>query len=135
MTFHQTIPLASAQLWSTDTPVLYHAVSEVRVGETLTDSSTTPFGIRSIAFTKDNGFLLNGQRCQIKGVCDHHDLGPLGSVALRRGFERQLEILKSMGCNALRTSHNPPSPELLDLCDQMVLWSWTSASTSGRSPR
>ena len=115
----QTFPLSGAQLWSTDTPALYHAVSEVRVNGALTDSTTTPFGIRTVEFTKDNGFLLNGERVQIKGVCDHHDLGCLGSAALKRGFERQLQILKSMGCNALRTSHNPPSPELLDLCDQM----------------
>ena len=117
--FDQDISLSSARLWSCETPVLYHGISEVRVNGALTDSYSTPFGIRSIEFTKDNGFLLNGQRVQIKGVCDHHDLGCLGSVALKRGFERQLQILKAMGCNALRTSHNPPSPELLDLCDQM----------------
>ena len=117
--FDQAISIDNAQLWSCETPVLYHAVSEVRVNGALTDSYTTPFGIRSIEFTKDNGFLLNGQRVQLKGVCDHHDLGCLGSAALKGGFERQLQILKGMGCNALRTSHNPPSPELLDLCDQM----------------
>jgi len=94
-------------------------VSEVRLNGALVDSYTTPFGIRTVEFTKDRGMLLNGQHILIKGVCDHHDLGCLGSIALRRGFERQLEILKGMGCNALRTSHNPPSPELLDLCDQM----------------
>ncbi len=117
--FDQTLPLRSARLWSCDTPVLYRAVSEVRVGSALSDSAATPFGIRTIAFTKGNGFLLNGRRVQIKGVCDHHDLGCLGAAALRRGFERQLEILKGMGCNAVRMSHNPPSPELLDLCDRM----------------
>jgi beta-galactosidase len=117
--FEQNLSLPTAQLWSCDTPVLYHAVSEVRVGNALTDSYTTPFGIRTIEFTLDDGFKLNGKRVQIKGVCDHHDLGCLGSAALRRGFERQLQILKGMGCNALRTSHNPPSPEMLDLCDQM----------------
>ena len=117
--FDQILPLRSARLWSCDTPVLYRAVSEVRVGQALRDSTATPFGIRTIAFTKDNGFLLNGRRVQIKGVCDHHDLGCLGAAALRRGFERQLEILKGMGCNAVRMSHNPPSPELLDLCDRM----------------
>ena len=119
VSFAQTISLPTAQLWSCDTPVLYHAVSEVRVNGVLTDSYTTRFGIRSIEFTINDGFKLNGEHVSIKGVCDHHDLGCLGSVALKRGFERQLEILKSMGCNALRTSHNPPSPEMLDLCDQM----------------
>jgi beta-galactosidase len=117
--FDQTIALPTAQLWSLETPNLYHAISEVRVNGALTDSYTTPFGIRTIEFKKDNGFFLNGKHVQIQGVCDHHDLGCLGSVALRRGFERQLQILKSMGCNALRTSHNPPSPEMLELCDQM----------------
>jgi len=117
--FDQTLSLSSAKLWSPDSPVLYHAVSEVRVNGVLTDTVTTPFGIRSFVFTKDKGFFLNGQHVQIKGVCDHHDLGCLGSVALRRGYERQLQLLKSMGCNALRTSHNPPDPQLLDLCDQM----------------
>jgi len=117
--FNQTFSLPTAQLWSTDSPVLYRAVSEVRVNGALADSYATLFGIRSIEFKKDEGFFLNGQRVQIKGVCDHHDLGCLGSAAYKRGFERQLQILKSMGCNALRTSHNPPSPEMLDLCDRM----------------
>ena len=117
--FDQTISLPAPQLWSLEAPVLYRAVSEVRVGGELVDSMETPFGIRTIAFTTDKGFFLNGRHIRIQGVCDHHDLGCLGSVALRRGFERQLQILKTMGCNALRTSHNPPSPELLDLCDRM----------------
>ena len=117
--FEQKIALATAKLWSPDTPVLYRAINEVRVNDALTDSTTTTFGIRTIEFNREKGFFLNGQRLQIKGVCDHHDLGCLGSVALSRGIERQLQILKSMGCNAIRTSHNPPAPELLDLCDKM----------------
>jgi beta-galactosidase len=110
---------SNPKLWSCETPVLYHAVNEVRVGNDVVDSTTTPFGIRTIEFTKDKGFFLNGQHVQIQGVCDHHDLGCLGSAAYRRALQRQLEVLKSFGCNALRTSHNPPSPELLDLCDEM----------------
>ena len=117
--FDQTLSLPTARLWSTGTPVLYRAVNEIQVGGTLADAVTTPFGIRTLEFKKDQGFFLNGQRVEIKGVCDHHDLGCLGAVALRRGYERQLQILKSMGCNALRTSHNPPAPELLDACDRM----------------
>jgi beta-galactosidase len=117
--FNQSFSLPTAQLWSTQTPALYRAVSEVRISGALADSYTTPFGIRSIEFKKDEGFFLNGEHVQIKGVCDHHDLGCLGSAAYQRGFERQLQLLKAMGCNALRTSHNPPSPELLDLCDKM----------------
>jgi beta-galactosidase len=118
-TFDQSLPLASASLWSLETPVLYHAVNEVRVGDTLTDSTSTPFGIRTIEFTKDKGFFLNGKHVQIQGVCLHHDLGCLGAAAYRRAIERQLQVVRSFGCNAIRTSHNPPSPELLDLCDQM----------------
>ena len=77
------------------------------------------FGIRTILFTPDNGFLLNGKRVPIQGVCDHHDLGALGAALNDRALQRQLEILQSMGCNAIRTSHNPPAPELLALCDRM----------------
>ena len=117
--FDQTIPLRHARLWSPATPVLYRAVSEVSVGGKVTDTDATPFGIRTIEFTKDRGFLLNGVHVPLYGVCDHHDLGCLGSAAYRRAIERQLQILKGMGCNAIRTSHNPPSPELLDLCDKM----------------
>ena len=83
------------------------------------DRYETPFGIRTITFTADQGFLLNGGKVNIKGVCNHHDLGALGTALNLRALERQLEILKEMGCNAIRTSHNPPAPELLDLCDRM----------------
>jgi beta-galactosidase len=85
----------------------------------LLDRITTPFGIRAIRFTADNGFLLNGERVQLQGVCNHHDLGALGAAFNVRAAQRQLEIMKEMGVNALRTSHNPPAPELLDLCDRM----------------
>ncbi len=117
--FAHTLKVDGPRRWSTEDPYLYQVVSEVRVGERLVDRYTTPLGIRTIAFTADNGFLLNGKRVQIKGVCQHHDLGCLGAAVHIRGIERQLEILKGMGCNAIRTSHNPPTPELLDLCDKM----------------
>lgn len=117
--FDGEIEAAEPQLWSVETPVLYKAVTEVRIAGELVDTVETPFGIRTILFTKDKGFFLNGKHVRIQGVCDHHDLGALGSAAYGRGLERQLEILKGMGCNALRTSHNPPAPELLDLCDRM----------------
>ncbi len=117
--FDQSVKLQNPELWNLQTPVLYTAVSEVRVGEKLVDRNETPFGIRSIEFTKDRGFLLNGKRVPIKGVCLHHDQGPLGAAAYDRAIERQLEILKSMGCNGIRTSHNPPAPKLLELCDRM----------------
>lgn len=106
-------------LWSLETPKMYSAVSEVFVGGDLVDSYTTPFGIRSFEFNAEKGFFLNGKNVKINGVCNHQDLGCLGSAINKRALERQLEILKEMGCNAIRTSHNPPAPELLDLADQM----------------
>ena len=93
----QTLSVATPQRWSTTKPYLYQVVSEVRVGKRLLDRYTTPLGIRTLEFTADNGFLLNGKRLQIKGVCLHHDLGCLGAAVHRRGIERQLEILKTMG--------------------------------------
>lgn len=117
--FVQVMNVDAPSRWSLENPVLYRAISEVMVGEKVVDCYETPFGIRSIKFTPDNGFLLNGKRVQLKGVCNHHDLGCLGSAVHRRAIERQIEILKGMGCNAIRTSHNPPAPELLDLCDRM----------------
>lgn len=119
--FDQTLKVATPRRWSTEDPSLYQVVSEVRVGGRLVDRYTTPLGIRTLRFTAENGFLLNGKRVQIKGVNLHHDLGCLGAAVHRRAIERQLEILKSMGCNAVRTSHNPPTPELLDICDRMGL--------------
>ena len=119
--FDQALKVATPRRWSIEDPYLYRAVSEVRVGDRLVDRYETPFGIRTIEFTADKGFLLNGKRVQLKGVCNHHDLGCLGAAVHRRGIERQLEILKAMGCNAIRTSHNPPAPELLELCDRMGL--------------
>jgi beta-galactosidase len=86
------------------------------------DSYETPFGIRTIQFTADNGFLLNGKRVPLNGVCDHHDLGALGAAINTRALERQVQILKEMGCNAIRTSHNPPAPELLDCA---TAWAWS----------
>ena len=115
----QAIDVGTPKLWSLEQPQLYTARTEVLVDAGLTDSYRTPFGIRTEEFTAENGFLLNGKRVQIKGVCDHHDEGYLGAVANDRAIERQLEILKAMGCNAIRTSHNPPAPKLLELCDRM----------------
>ena len=117
--FGSTLVVPNPQRWSVDSPQLYQVVSEVSVGGKVVDTVTTPIGIRTIQFTADNGFLLNGKRLQIQGVCDHHDLGALGSAYNFRALQRQLEILKEMGCNALRTSHNPPDPMLLTLADQM----------------
>lgn len=106
-------------LWNLDSPKMYTAVSRVFVNGGHVDNLTTPFGIRSFNFDAEKGFFLNGKHIKINGVCNHHDLGCLGSAINKRALERQLEILKEMGCNAIRTSHNPPAPELLDLADQM----------------
>ncbi len=106
-------------LWSLETPKMYSAVSKVFVDGELVDNYITPFGIRSFEFNAERGFFLNGKSVKINGVCNHQDLGCLGSAINTRALERQMEILKGMGCNAIRTSHNPPAPELLDLADRM----------------
>jgi len=117
--FEQFIKLPSPKLWSLENPTLYLVKSKVYVNGSIVDADETPFGIRTFEFTVNKGFFLNGKHVDIKGVCLHHDLGCLGSAVNKRAIERQLEILKSYGCNAIRTSHNPPAPELLDLCDRM----------------
>jgi beta-galactosidase len=117
--FNQTVKIKNPQLWSTETPNLYTAVSKVYVDNILKDEYQTTFGCRSIRFDKDNGFFLNEKPVKIQGVCMHHDLGPLGTAVNRRATERQLEMLIEMGVNSIRTSHNPPSPELVQLCDEM----------------
>jgi len=107
------------RLWSLQKPQRYVVVTTVEENGKQLDRYETPFGVRTIQFTANNGFLLNGERVPLNGVCDHADLGALGSAVNVRGLERQIEILKEMGCNAIRTSHNPPAPELLDLCDRL----------------
>jgi beta-galactosidase len=105
--------------WDLQHPDRYVAVTTLEQDHQPVDRCETPFGIRTIQFTAGNGFLLNGKRVRLQGVCDHHDLGSLGAALNDRALQRQLEILQSMGCNAIRTSHNPPAPELLELCDRM----------------
>ena len=117
--FSQNAEVADPELWSDENPCLYRAVSMVVSDGRATDDKITDFGIRSFTFDPDSGLFLNGKRILLRGVCNHHDLGCLGSAVNRRGLERQLELLKKMGCNAIRTSHNPPAPELLGLCDRM----------------
>lgn len=115
----QSFAVASPRLWSVTAPQRYLAVSTVQRGGEVIDRVETPFGIRSIALDADRGLLLNGEVVRIQGVCLHHDLGALGTAVNPRAIERQLEILRAMGCNAIRTSHNPPAPELLDACDRL----------------
>lgn len=109
------------QLWDIDSPDCYVAVTKIMKDGKEIDSYSTPFGIRSIEFTHDEGFKLNGKKVPIKGVCLHHDLGALGAAFNEVAAERQLRIMKEMGVNAIRTSHNPPAPELVALCDRMGL--------------
>jgi beta-galactosidase len=116
-----TMPVRAPRLWSLGAPNLYLAVTTVERDGHLVDRHETVFGIRTIRFDADKGFLLNGQRVPIQGVCLHHDLGALGAAFNLRALTRQLEIMKEMGANAIRTSHNPPAPELLDLTDRLGL--------------
>lgn len=117
--FDATLECINPALWSIEKPTLYTLQTTVMKDGRPVDTYQTPFGIRTAEFHAKKGFLLNGKRLYLKGVCLHHDLGPLGAAVHRRGIERQLEILKEMGCNSIRTSHNPPTPELLELCDRM----------------
>ncbi len=113
------VTISRPQLWRLKDPRLYAAITSVTQDGKLVDQYETQLGIRKIEFTADNGFLLNGERVQLNGVCLHHDLGALGAAVNTRAIERRIELLQKMGCNAIRTSHNPPTPELLDLCDRM----------------
>jgi len=117
--YDESISINNSHLWSVQDPALYKLVMIFKVDNVVIDSSTTTFGIRSFYFDREKGFFLNNQPLKIKGVCLHHDLGALGTAFNYRAAERQLQILKEMGCNAIRTSHNPPAPEFLDLCDKM----------------
>lgn len=117
--WERTFHIRRPKLWSVEDPNRYLAVTRLEADGKVVDVVETAFGFRTLAFTADNGFLLNGRRVQLNGVCNHHDLGALGAAFHVRAAERQLEILKAMGVNALRTAHNPPAPELLELCDRM----------------
>ena len=117
--FAQSFTVARPSLWSLERPTLYTAVTRVEAGGREVDRYETPFGIRTFRFDITRGFFLNGVPVKIKGLCNHHDLGALGAAINTRALERQLEILKAMGANAIRTSHNPPAPELLELCDRL----------------
>ena len=115
------IDVPSPVLWDIDSPSCYVAVTRVMKNGEEVDVYDTPFGIRTIDFTHDEGFKLNGRKVPIKGVCLHHDLGALGAAFNEVAAERQLRIMKEMGVNAIRTSHNPPAPELVALCDRLGL--------------
>ncbi len=115
----QTVKLAHPNLWSPETPYLYHAVTDILQGDKIIDHVVTNFGVRSINITADKGFLLNGKSIELRGGCVHHDNGILGSATIDRAEERRVELLKQFGYNAVRTSHNPPSQQFLDACDRL----------------
>jgi len=115
----QLIEVKTPARWSVDSPNLYKAVSEIKYKGKTVDQKTTTFGIRSIEFSAEKGFLLNGERVLLKGGCMHHDNGPLGSATIDRAEERRVELMKKFGFNAIRTSHNLPSAQFLDACDRL----------------
>jgi len=115
----QIFEINNPSLWSPESPYLYQAITEVSFDGKVVDQQTTTFGIRSIEFSAEKGFLLNGEKVLLKGGCMHHDNGPLGSATIDRAEERRVELMKKFGFNAIRTSHNPPSRQFLDACDRL----------------
>jgi beta-galactosidase len=118
-TLIQELDIINPDLWSPESPDLYKAITKLYNGEKLVDEYATRFGIRSLKLVADEGFFLNGKKRKFQGVCNHHDLGPLGAAVSKAAIRRQLTLLKDMGCDAIRTSHNMPAPELVELCDEM----------------
>lgn len=115
----QNLLIERPSLWSPESPYLYTAETTLSVDGKEQDTYTTRFGVRKIEYVAEKGFFLNGKVTKFKGVCNHHDLGPLGAAVNRSALRHQLELLKDMGCNAIRTAHNMPAPELMELCDEM----------------
>lgn len=133
--FEQNFLIENPELWSPETPSLYKAESELYDGDKLIDTYSTTFGVRTISYTPQNGFQLNGVTRKFKGVCLHHDQGPIGTAINKSALRRQLTILKDMGCDAIRTSHNMPAHELLDLCDEMGFMVMDEAFDEWKKPK
>jgi len=138
---HGTVNILNPHLWSPETPHLYTAHTQVYrkiydengMTPVILDEKETRFGIRTISYTPEHGFQLNGQTRKFKGVCNHHDLGPLGAAIHKDALRHQIKMLQNMGCDAIRTSHNMPAPELVELCDELGMmmmiepfdvWNW-----------
>ena len=117
----QSVTVPDPRLWSVEDPALYTLKSQLVTDQGVVYEETTDFGIRSLRFDADHGFFLNGQPLKLKGVCLHHDAGSLGAAVPDQVLERRLRLMKELGANAIRTSHNPPAPELLDFCDRLGL--------------
>jgi len=133
--FVQRIVVSQPRLWSTATPTLYSVRQVLRHDNADADATSTPFGIRSIQFDADKGFLLNGERVKLNGVCLHDDGGAVGTAVPQRIWERRFALLKEMGCNAIRASHNPHTPEFFDLCDRMGFLVMAEAFDEWREPK
>ena len=136
-TVTQQIQIARPQLWNLDAPNLYRAVTKIREGRNTLDDATTPFGIRAAKFEADTGFWLNGKNFKLQGVCLHADGGAFGAAVPLGVWEQRLTELKKLGVNAIRTAHNPPAPEFLDLCDRMgflVMDEFFDCWTVGKNP-
>lgn len=136
----QNFKVKNPQLWDPEHPDLYTAVTTVSVDGKVADTYTTRFGIRNIELRNGEGFFLNGKKIKFKGVCNHHDLGPLGAAVNRSALRHQIQLMKDMGANAIRTAHNMPTPELVELCDEMGMmlmvepfddWSFRPKSPNG----
>ena len=133
--FEQSFDVVTPKLWSVETPTLYTAKSAIYVGDEVKDEYTTRFGIRTIEIIPDKGMFINGQMVKFKGVCNHHDLGPLGAAVNDAAIRRQIRIMKEMGCNAIRTSHNMPAPELVKACDEMGMMLMPETFDEWRTPK
>jgi beta-galactosidase len=133
--FVQRIVVPQPKLWSHTTPTLYSVRQELHQQNAVVDTTTTPFGIRTIQFDADKGFLLNGERVKLNGVCLHDDGGAVGTAVPQRIWERRFALLKEMGCNAIRASHNPHTPEFFDLCDRMGFLVMAEAFDEWREPK
>lgn len=135
MEFEQNLIVKNPILWSPESPTLYKAISKIYDGTVLKDEYSTTFGIRTIKYEAVKGFSLNGKYRKFKGVCNHHDLGPLGAAINISALRRQLTLLKDMGCDAIRTSHNMPAPELIKLCDEMGFMMMVEAFDEWKTPK
>ena len=133
--FEQSFDVANPELWSVDTPVLYYANSKIYAGNELKDEYSTRFGIRTLVIVPEEGMYINGELTKFKGVCNHHDLGPLGAAVNDAAIRRQIRIMKDMGCNAIRTSHNMPAPELVEACDEMGMMLMLETFDEWKTPK
>lgn len=133
--FAQEIVVENPQLWDVDSPNLYTAETKLYDGTTLKDTYETRFGIRTIEVIPNKGFYVNGKRTVFQGVCNHHDLGPLGAAVNDAAIRRQIRIMKDMGVNAIRTSHNMPAPELVKACDEMGMMLMVESFDEWKAPK